>query len=277
LPVAGGGGPSGRNKDSVPTELAAWPILEAYAEAALNHYQNDTVYDVTAAFCEDFLYWDASHFRKIKKSTCVTLRDLLRSKGAKVIVNSKHTASKNLGSYMNMMWIKCNDDVQQEGIEVNTVQDGVELSTVEVENPVRNLTTRTNDGGEQPAEEDQVGDVAASNHELFDRERDMTRRNGPSRPTDVSKLFSRDLKYGGAPTEPLRRRFQLFLNACALFNVGTEDDTMLVLFEAVFLTGQALLHFQDVIRNTATCVEEAVDLLEAHFLGHRAKRVNDEI
>lgn len=52
---------------------------------------------------------------------------------------------------------------------------------------------------------------------------------------------------------------------------------MFPLLETSFLKKQALLHFQDVIRHTARTVAEVIDLLEAHFLGHRARRVSDEI
>ena len=98
------------------------------------------------------------------------------------------------------------------------------------------------------------------------------------RPTEVSKLFGKDLRYSGKPTEPLRRRFKTFLNAVGLCNVDIENsDHMLLLLGTYFLTGQALHHYQDVVRETAVSLEEVIELLQAHFLGLRAKRVNDEI
>lgn len=98
------------------------------------------------------------------------------------------------------------------------------------------------------------------------------------RPADVSKFFAKELRYGGAPTEPLCRRFKTFKNAVDLCEVDVENtDIMFPLIETSFLTGQALLEFQNVIRETAAIVGEVIDLLEAHFLGHRAKRVNDDV
>jgi len=98
-------------------------------------------------------------------------------------------------------------------------------------------------------------------------------RSSSARPSDVARMFPRNLKYSGAPTEPLQRRFNQFLNTAKLANVDvTNLEMMFPLIETVFLKDQALLHFQDVIRHTATTVEEVIDLLTAQFLGHRAKR-----
>lgn len=98
-----------------------------------------------------------------------------------------------------------------------------------------------------------------------------------SRPTDVYKFFSKELNYGGAPAKPLRRRYKTFVNAASLCGVDSQDEVMMTLLETTFLRDQALLHYQDVVRAIATCADEAIDLLGNRFLGHRAKRVNEEI
>ena len=103
-------------------------------------------------------------------------------------------------------------------------------------------------------------------------------RTASGRPSGVTKLFPRELKYTGSSTEPLRRRFKTFLNAVGLCNIGIENSTiMFPLLETSFLAGQALYHYQDNIRGVANTIEEAIDILENHFLGQRARRVNDEI
>lgn len=60
-------------------------------------------------------------------------------------------------------------------------------------------------------------------------------------------------------------------------NVSRDDSILLKLLQSHFLKGEALNHYQDCIGNVVLCAEEAIDLLESHYLNHRAKRVNDEV
>ncbi len=99
-----------------------------------------------------------------------------------------------------------------------------------------------------------------------------------SRPSDISKIFGRELRYSGGPKEPLRRRFDLFKDACDLSGVDTADTALMMkIIPTTFLSGQATIYFTDVIKQSAKSTNEAINMLEQNFLDQRAKRVNDEI
>lgn len=101
---------------------------------------------------------------------------------------------------------------------------------------------------------------------------------GPFQPGDIGRLFKRESQYGGGPKQPLRRRFAIFIDACMLCNVDITDSvSMIRILQTTFLNGPALVYFMDVVKHHASNVEDAIQMLEEHFLGERAKRVNDEV
>lgn len=86
------------------------------------------------------------------------------------------------------------------------------------------------------------------------------------------------MKYSGAPSEPLRRRYNTFLDACT--GCGIEDNnknTLLLLLQNIFLQVAALIYYRDQVKTKVSTIGEAIRKWEANFLVHRAKRVNDEV
>lgn len=78
--------------------------------------------------------------------------------------------------------------------------------------------------------------------------------------------------------EPIKRRFEIFLNACRLCAVCTESkDVMFPLLETTFLKEPLLLYSVEHVSTNAYDFGEAVRMLEAQVLDDRAKRVNDNI
>lgn len=75
---------------------------------------------------------------------------------------------------------------------------------------------------------------------------DGTRSASPSRPGDVSKLFSGDSTYSGAQAEPIKGRFRICLNACQLYGVGVEARTLMFpLMKTTFSRGPPLVFLID--------------------------------
>lgn len=104
------------------------------------------------------------------------------------------------------------------------------------------------------------------------------RTGGQTRPEDVSKLFLVELEYFGGRTEPVRWRYEIFLNAYHLCGVKTSDTgVMILLIQSTFLKGPSLLYFMDIVTNKGATSEDAIKMLEARFLIDRAKRINDDI
>eukprot|EP00171_Calliarthron_tuberculosum_P022600 IDg22600t1 len=98
------------------------------------------------------------------------------------------------------------------------------------------------------------------------------------RPSDIGKLFRKDLRYSGASREPIRRLWEAFLDSCELCSMDTTDTvSMMRLIQTSFVTGNAFRYFMDYVKPKAKSAEDAIDRLEIHFLSNRAKRVNDEV
>ena len=84
--------------------------------------------------------------------------------------------------------------------------------------------------------------------------------------------------YSRSRTEPLKSQSSVFKIIVSLSGVDTDDNKVIFpLLEATQLKEQALLHVQDTTRNTASCVDEVIDLLESYFLDLVAPRVTDEV
>lgn len=49
-----------------------------------------------------------------------------------------------------------------------------------------------------------------------------------TRPSDISKIFCREQCHSGDAKEPLRRRFNNFMNACYLSDVDTTNKEMML-------------------------------------------------
>lgn len=238
--------------------------LVTFATDAIKFYRSGQVENNYDVFCYDFRYWEGQHFKVLPKPLQLSLEELLKRAGVNIRRDNRFSLWKALGDYVLHVWNSMAGD-QGDGVENYTIEDKppiVETPIVEaIQNQMVQKPEPLHDNGSQ-------------------KESSGTYNTRPrvGRPSDVSKLFSRDLKYGGEPTEPLQRRFASFMNVVKLCGIDPSNtEVMFPLIEMVFLKKQALLHFQDVIRNTASSVEEVMDLLSAQFLGHRAKRVNDEI
>lgn len=91
-------------------------------------------------------------------------------------------------------------------------------------------------------------------------------------------MFHKELKYGGGPKEPLLRRYHNFVVACKLRGINEIDiDIMMHALQVSFLKDRSLMYFMDVVKKEVNHPQDALRVLENHFLHKRAKRVNDEI
>lgn len=101
-------------------------------------------------------------------------------------------------------------------------------------------------------------------------------KTGQLRPSDVSNLYPSELMYSGRPIKPIRRPYEIFLNACRPCGVNRSDaKVMFPLIQTTFLKRQALWHFMNTVLYDAACLEDATNMLETYFLDDRAKRVNN--
>ena len=247
------------------------PELDEYVRQAVAHYKSGNVHDVHATFCEDFIFWDKKHFQSLTRNVCNSLRDVLLENGAKIVTNAHFESPRTLGEYIHKVCIRSHTASAM--IIERSVEHGTRLNTTRNPSGTRLAPTIRRDYQESAADEENPYEYSESN-----TEDNIQTRMKRGRPSEVGKLFRREQMYSGSPIEPLRRRFSTFINIAKLCEIDAEDkEIMFPLMEATFLKDQALLHFQDIVRDTASCVDEAIDLLEAHFLGHRARRVNDEI
>lgn len=230
--------------------------IEDYGDEVSKLYARPEFVNVHDAFCSDFVYWDTSHFKLMRRSTLSAINQSMIDQGVNLRADGRYSLWRVFGEYIDNLW--------KSNFAVNPPENTNDA-------PPGNLSDCETAIPAEPPIAPIKAPVAKSDSTTSTRER-------KGRPTYVSKLFPRELKYSGDPKEPLRRRFKTFINAVKLCEVDPENvQVMFALFETSFLTKQALLHFQDIIRETARTVEEVIDLLEAHFLGHRARRVNDEI
>ena len=232
--------------------------LEEFVDHACARYSSKTFNDLNSIFYEDFLYWNASHFKLVKKTSLQNLRDVLVTNKVPIRKEPMYPIYKALAEFVDNNWGR---NRKRAGIGTGFETKPPEFGTQVEINFLRAIDV------------DQLSSLSPVVHEETPRT-----RSGTMRLSDVGKLFHHGLKYSGKSTEPLRRRFTTFKNAVGLCNIDPEDTViMFPLFETSFLTGQALHQFQDVFRDVAGTVGDVIDLLEDHFLSQRAKRVNDDI
>ncbi len=94
-----------------------------------------------------------------------------------------------------------------------------------------------------------------------------------TQPGDVSKLFPRESRYSGGTKEPIRRRYQIFLDACQLCGIDIEDKSVMFrLFQTTFLRGPALVYFMDTDKLAALSPNNSIQLLECFFSGRPCQK-----
>ena len=208
-----------------------------YTLEAIEHYASGNFEDISQMFIDDFIFWTHDHFKLLSKASITKLRDILILKGVKIRKKALLPLSQAISEYVE----KARDKYFEES---------------------NNSHYRT------------PGSQNRFNSEYSNEKK--TSKSG--RASEVGKLFSKENRYSGAPREPLRRLFRAFIDACTLAQIDTDDDELMKrIMQSIFLTGPALRYFQDVVKDIAIGPDESIDLLEAHFLGDRAKRVNDEV
>jgi len=201
--------------------------LEKYATAAVGIYQSGKYSNIHDAFISDFLYWDKEHFKLVKKEDLTTIHQLLANHGVSIRKDGRYAIWKALGEYIDVLW---------------------ETDFKGHDSGVENATTCIPEPGEEVDNKHAPVQAMVLPEQLYKEPYSPYRTNNP-RPSDISRFFPRELKYSGAPKEPLRRRYKTFMNAVRLSHVDIENTTiMFPLIETLFLTGQALLHFQDTIQ-----------------------------
>lgn len=225
-----------------------------YAKQAAKIYASGDCQDVQAVFEEDFFYWSASYFKELPTAVISNIRNTLINEGVPIGKRAGLRMSTALADYVTTIRKKA------------TLEENLQAGT-KTERDVHNANEPL-DYTVEPSRE-----IRNTSVEEF-----KPRIGSNARPGDVSKLFGNDFRYSGGPTEPIRRRFDIFLNACHLCGVNTsQKETMFPLLQTTFLRGPALIHFMDVVIFKAEDPHEAIQMLECHFLDERAKRVNDDV
>lgn len=222
--------------------------------------EDEWLKNVPALFDEDFMFWTEEHFKPLPNVIISNLRDVLLKKYVPIERRLELRMSTALAKYILNICTKAfkNNDSRP----VFLTNDEAQL---EEQAPTRCR--------------EEMNSIRLKNHnkdgENFDEDCHLT----PSyRLWDVSKLFSNDCHYSGAPTEPASRMFDIFFNASHLCEVDTSSkQIMSSLMQTTFLKRPALVYFMVVVIIKAKSPDEAVILLGAHILDDRAKLVNDDI
>ncbi len=222
-------------------------------------------------FLTDFFYWKESHFNALPKKIVFQLRDLLLSHGCAI--------QKERGFHMNRALSLY---IEQETQRVGTASafppsqppNPSPFSLAIIADPLESQgatnIVQSACPTSAPLLQNQSGPVERSDSH-------QQRRSNP-KPSDVPKLFSRDMRYSGDPRQPLRTLYASFKDACELSGISDDDHAIVMkLIQNFSLKDSALKYFISHIKNTATNPENALQILESQVLGHRAKRVNNEV
>lgn len=243
-----------------------------YVDEAVDFYGTGDLSDVGEMFFCDFRHWNESHFSSLNKKTLVALRDVLLSKGLQIKKGSGFSMAKALMGFLETFKAGL-----PEIIPALDVSSGVGATTqppspsfVLVPRPTETMATRT--GSPQDAHRSAIRNTPISHNDSHGSPRSRPR------PSDVAKLFPKEMRYSGAPSEPLRRMYATFVDACELAGIEPDNSFLLLrLMQNVFLKDAALVYYMDRLKDSCKSADEAIENLEKHFLGQRAKRVNDEV
>lgn len=237
--------------------------LTDYTIAATEQYEGDTYKNMGSAFIEDFIYWDESHFKLLPKPATIRLRDVLIDKGVGVRKEQRLPIYKALHQY-----VKSEVEAMEKGTAASAARK-VGPNYWELPDPPGSKHVSPSSRPDYSKDFDgSAPSCGQSRHILSNR----------GRPSDIGKLFRKDLRYSGASREPIRRLWAAFMDSCELCSMDTTDTpSMMRLIQTSFVTGNAFRYFMDYVKPVAKSAEDAIDQMEAHFLSNRAKRVNDEI
>ncbi len=237
--------------------------LETYVKEAAALYPTYDHEVLAEQFKFDFRHWTADHFDHAKSLDLTKIRNSLLTAGASVSNKGNIKLSKKLADFLQQL-LEEDEKARKESIAKRQRKKPPDPSTVQPSVTKPAGTDLNRDGSSIAGETI----ISAEQHLASYR----------SRPSDVSKLFNRTLRYSGGPQENLRRRYNHFLDACALSGVDRHDDELMIrLISTVFVTGQAEIYFSKRIRPKVLSADETITALEKHFLDKRARRVNDEI
>ena len=222
-----------------------------FADTALGLYESDSFPKVYEAFQEDFFYWNEQHLSLLPAKICHSLRNLLEKENVKIRKLPGLRVSKAISELL-------------ETARKDSSEQKSECETYHRQAPQQNASEKSGEGNLN---------IIGQQSKLYQKHYDKS----VGRPSEVSKLFPSNMRYTGSPKEPIRRRYSNFLDACHLCQIDTDNtDLMLKIIPISFLSEQALIFFTDNVKNIAKSPQEAIEMLEKHFLGQRAKRVNDE-
>lgn len=216
-----------------------------FAKDAASYYTYRELHDIKDLFRKDFFFWTKAQFNSLSNVTINKIRNSLLSE---VIPNRKRPGlrmSKALVDYV-------------ENIIVNGATKKRRLSSNEYNGSKSNNEFKKGSSFcvKLSASDSKRGGVGKE-----------TRSVDQSRPGNVSKLFAKEMKYSGAPTEPIQQRFRIFLNSYRLCGVDEKDKiVVLPLLETTFLQVPALMYFLDEVLKKVQNANKAIEIIEAHLL-----------
>lgn len=232
--------------------------LVEFGKMALKEYKESDTTDLCDLFIDDFLFWEEAHFNMLPKSCVTSIRNLLLAAGCNVQKGTGFPRARALYNFIKQAKEGINTTRNSESNNKNLpwiVPKPDEVQCINEDAPVENAPS------------------ISSGPDV----RERTYKSTP-KPSYVGKVFPRGMQYTGSPSEPLRRRYQSFMDACKLCGVEPDHtETLFILMQNVFLKDAALIYYMDHVKLNAKDIAEAIDMLENQFLGHRAKRVNDEV
>lgn len=281
--------------------------LQRFGMIACKFYSEGSCVDVLDMFASDFCFWTSNHLALISKDMLMQIRDMLKDKGANIKKSQGRRITHELARYLEGVRLERRQTEaargtsyvgESSGGRCETYMDGasnrhqiIQQPTAHDWNDRRNRNNRTDlrtgildaDRGMSARQNADVNHSpihrrSSDGPRAIERIGSDGRQSNHShgRPSDVSKLFAREMKYSGGPMEPLQRRYGSFKDACRLSDIDIHDTSVVFpLLKTTFLRGAAHIYFTDVVESQARSVSEAIELLEKQFLNIRTRRVND--
>jgi len=249
--------------------------LIAFANVAAESYGQGEFASASDAFKEDFFYWKGEHFKTLPRDLLRSLRDILVDDGAAVRKQGGLPMWKSLGDFIDSHReeeSKVPEALPEEEVK-EVPQEESKVIPSEKNNQKKDSTVVLN-----PKIASKLSSTGRTLRMGYESRTTSDSARTSVRPGNVPRLFPKEKRYSGSTTDPLRRNYKIFLGACELCGVEPRDTSLIFqLMKSAFLEGPALVYFMDVVENEAESASDAIERLESHFLGKRARRVNDEV
>eukprot|EP00171_Calliarthron_tuberculosum_P004994 IDg4994t1 len=237
-------------------------LINHYAETRLESYVSSQYMfeDLAEVAYADFEKWDEKDFKRLEQQVQRNLRDHLYYNGLVVGKKSGLAISKALYECL-----KNPDSIP--------ISRDREIMFCDIR-----PKTGANTNSDKPRTNLPANATCDSNatSKCGTRHRPSVQRlQSSGKLVDVTKCVKREMVYHGLPDEDFDGKVAHFKFALELTRIDDEADKLTAV--PLFLGGQAALTFRTSIRNVASTLEEAIELLRKTFLSEEARRANDTV